>query len=162
MNLLLVLTLSILATIEAADPKEDDLSARMSTDIHNHKILEVGGLKSLTLTVLNEYASHDSKINCDFNWAAENEVVMYSKTYCPYCKKTKNMLSRYPIADLKVIELDRLKDMKAMQSILRHKTGRATVPQLFIGGEFVGGHDETRGLEDRGELRKMFEKARAL
>ncbi|RCN53651.1 Glutaredoxin [Ancylostoma caninum] len=87
---------------------------------------------------------------------------MYSKTYCPYSKKLKKLLNIYAINDLKVIELDRQKEMKGMQSILKRMTGRSTVPQLFIDGEFVGGHDETRAIEDRGELRKMLERARAL
>ncbi|VDK57286.1 unnamed protein product [Cylicostephanus goldi] len=89
-------------------------------------------------------------------------VVMYSKTYCPYSRKLKMILSRYPINDLKVIELDRQKEMKSMQKILKRMTGRSTVPQLFIDGEFIGGHDDTKVIEDRGELRQILMKAKAL
>ncbi|CAJ0609141.1 unnamed protein product [Cylicocyclus nassatus] len=91
-----------------------------------------------------------------------HKVVMYSKTYCPYSRKLKIILSRYPINDLKVIELDRQKEMKNMQRILKRMTGRSTVPQLFIDGEFIGGHDDTKVIEDRGELRQILMKAKAL
>ncbi|VDO41070.1 unnamed protein product [Haemonchus placei] len=90
------------------------------------------------------------------------QVVVYSKTYCPYSKKLKRMLGQYKINDLKIIELDKQKEMKAMQAVLKRMTGKSTVPQLFIGGEFIGGHDETRQIEDKGGLRKLLEKAHAL
>ncbi|PIO70586.1 Glutaredoxin [Teladorsagia circumcincta] len=88
--------------------------------------------------------------------------MVYSKTYCPYSIKLKKLLNAYAISDLKVVELDKQKEMKAMQGALKRITGRSTVPLLFIGGEFVGGHDEVRKIEDRGELRKLLEKAQAL
>ncbi|VDM75294.1 unnamed protein product [Strongylus vulgaris] len=87
---------------------------------------------------------------------------MYSKTYCPYSKKLKKMLNHYAIADLKVVELDKQKEMKNMQNVLKRMTGRSTVPQLFIDGEFIGGHDEMRLIVDRGELQEMLMKAKAL
>ncbi|KAL6723167.1 hypothetical protein Aduo_018198 [Ancylostoma duodenale] len=124
--LLPLATIAIVSCASTKDTKEDEMAARISSDIHSHKVL------------------------------------MYSKTYCPYSKKLKKLLNIYSINDLKVIELDRQKEMKGMQNILKRMTGRSTVPQLFIDGEFVGGHDETRAIEDRGELRKMLERARAL
>ncbi|EYC03573.1 hypothetical protein Y032_0093g2668 [Ancylostoma ceylanicum] len=129
MKLIALFSLATIAMVSGAstkDTKEDEMAARISSDIHSHK------------------------------------VIMYSKTYCPYSKKLKKLLNIYSINDLKVIELDRQKEMKGMQNILKRMTGRSTVPQLFIDGEFVGGHDETRAIEDRGELRKMLERARAL
>ncbi|KAJ1353316.1 hypothetical protein KIN20_009921 [Parelaphostrongylus tenuis] len=91
-----------------------------------------------------------------------HKVVMYSKTYCPYSKKLKKILALYSIKDLKIVELDKEKEMETMQTVLKSITGRSTVPQLFIAGVFVGGHDETRAIEDRGDLRKLLKKAQAL
>ncbi|ETN87217.1 hypothetical protein RB195_025822 [Necator americanus] len=126
MKLLIVISLFVFINADSNETKEEEIAARISTDIHGHKVL------------------------------------IYSKTYCPYSKKLKRLLSYYPIKDLKVIELDRQKEMKGIQNSLKRITGRSTVPQLFIDGEFVGGHDETRAMEDRGELRKLLERARAL
>ncbi|WKY15971.1 hypothetical protein Q1695_000999 [Nippostrongylus brasiliensis] len=92
----------------------------------------------------------------------KHKVMIYSKSYCPYSQKLKKLINRYAISDLKIVELDKQKEMKAMQDALLKMTGRSTVPQLFVGGEFVGGHDETRAIEDRGELRKLLLKAHAL
>ncbi|CAB3399264.1 unnamed protein product [Caenorhabditis bovis] len=91
-----------------------------------------------------------------------HKVMVYSKTYCPYSKKLKKILAGYEINDMKVVELDLAENTREMQDILKTLSGRTTVPQLFINGHFVGGHDETRAIEDKGELRPMLEKAHAL
>ncbi|CAI5455071.1 unnamed protein product [Caenorhabditis angaria] len=91
-----------------------------------------------------------------------HKVMMYSKTYCPYSKKLKAILATYEIDDLKIVELDKSGHTEEMQQILKKYSGRTTVPQLFISGRFIGGHDETRAIEDKGELRPLLEKANAL
>ncbi|KAE9414747.1 hypothetical protein Angca_006944, partial [Angiostrongylus cantonensis] len=90
-----------------------------------------------------------------------HKVVIYSKTYCSYSQKLKKLLTPYPIKDLKIVELDEQKEMEPMQMVLERITGRSTVPQLFIGGDFVGGHDEIRAIEERGDLRRLLKKAQA-
>ncbi|EFO97328.1 hypothetical protein CRE_16811 [Caenorhabditis remanei] len=91
-----------------------------------------------------------------------HKVMVYSKTYCPWSKRLKVILANYEIDDIKIVELDRSNQTEEMQEILKKYSGRTTVPQLFISGKFVGGHDETKAIEERGELRPLLEKAHAL
>ncbi|UMM39574.1 hypothetical protein L5515_016569 [Caenorhabditis briggsae] len=91
-----------------------------------------------------------------------HKVMVYSKTYCPWSKRLKVILANYEIDDMKIVELDRSNQTEEMQEILKKYSGRTTVPQLFISGKFVGGHDETKAIEEKGELRPMLEKAHAL
>lgn len=65
---------------------------------------------------------------------------MYSKTYCPYCTEVKSLFTRLGV-DAKVVELDNLADGADVQAGLASLTGRRTVPQVFIGGQHVGGCD---------------------
>lgn len=91
-----------------------------------------------------------------------HKVMVYSKTYCPWSKRLKAILANYEIDDMKIVELDRSNQTEEMQEILKKYSGRTTVPQLFISGKFVGGHDETKAIEEKGELRPLLEKAHAL
>ena len=66
--------------------------------------------------------------------------MVYSKSYCPYCSEVKSLFKELKVP-AKVIELDDLADGDAVQSTLSGITGMRTVPQVFIGGELVGGCD---------------------
>ncbi|MEW5299557.1 MAG: hypothetical protein WDW38_004403 [Sanguina aurantia] len=85
-------------------------------------------------------------------------VVVYSKTYCPYCTKAKALLT-----DLKVpftaFELDKLGDGDELQSSLQGLTGSRTVPQVFIGGKFLGGCDDTMAANRSGKLATLLKEA---
>jgi len=70
----------------------------------------------------------------------ENPVMVYSKTYCPYCSEVKSLFGRLNVP-AKVVELDNLADGDAIQAGLQTITGRRTVPQVFIAGKHVGGCD---------------------
>lgn len=92
-------------------------------------------------------------------------VVVFSKSYCPYCTKGKNALAAaaasvpsYPGA--KVFELDRMgAEGAAIQAYLTRKTGRRTVPNVFIKGASVGGGDETAALHRRAALAPLIQDA---
>ncbi|KJH41187.1 glutaredoxin [Dictyocaulus viviparus] len=87
---------------------------------------------------------------------------MYSKSYCPYSQKLKHLLNLHSIDDLKIVELDKQKEMKKMQSVLKRITSRSTVPLLFIGGEFIGGYDDSYALEKQGNLSRLLEEVSTL
>lgn len=83
---------------------------------------------------------------------AENAVMVYSKTYCPYCAEVKSLFSRLSVP-AKIVELDELADGAAVQAALKDLTGRGTVPQVFIGGKHIGGCDgELGGGADADQL----------
>lgn len=80
-----------------------------------------------------------------------NRVVIFSKTYCPYCVRAKALLSENGI-NFRLIELDEVDDGPDMQSHLAKKTGQITVPSIFINRRHIGGCAELLGMEQRGEL----------
>jgi len=75
-------------------------------------------------------------------------VVIYSTRVCPSCAAAKELLCRKGIA---FEEID-LTDQPEERARLRERTGRATVPQIFIGDRPVGGYDDLRALDNKGEL----------
>lgn len=81
----------------------------------------------------------------------DNKVVVFSKTWCPSCKKTLDLLNSLK-ANPFVIELDKRDDESELQDILKTMTGARTVPRVFIGGDSIGGNDETQALHSSGEL----------
>ena len=78
-----------------------------------------------------------------------NKVVMYSKDYCPYCARAKALLEQRGVADLEIIQIDR---DPAQRDIMIERTGRRTVPQIFIGDTHVGGCDDLMALDRAGGL----------
>lgn len=86
-----------------------------------------------------------------------NQVVIYSKSYCPYCRATKLLFQRsLPSAQVKVIELDQDVNGSLMQQILLAKTGQRTVPNVFINNQHVGGNDKVQELYRAGTLAQML------
>ncbi|KAA8540803.1 hypothetical protein F0562_024766 [Nyssa sinensis] len=88
-------------------------------------------------------------------------VVVFSKTYCGYCKKVKQLLSQLG-ASYKVIELDVESDGSRLQSALAEWTGQSTVPNVFIGGKHVGGCDAVMEKHQAGKLVPLLTDAGAI
>jgi len=74
----------------------------------------------------------------------ENPVLIFSKTYCPFCNKVKALLTDLGIT-FHAFELDTIDPDEAasMQSALKEKTGQSTVPNVFIREKHIGGCDDT-------------------
>jgi glutaredoxin 3 len=91
-------------------------------------------------------------------------VMVFSKSYCPYSKKAKNILSKYKLGDhYHVLELDQLSSKTdEYQDELGKLTGARTVPRVFINGKFIGGGDDTGALEKSGDLEKLLREAKAI
>ncbi|XP_060204623.1 glutaredoxin [Lycium barbarum] len=92
---------------------------------------------------------------------SSNPVVVFSKTYCGYCTRVKQLLSQLG-ATFKVIELDRESDGDEVQQALLEWTGQRTVPNVFIGGEHVGGCDSVLAKHQQGKLLPMLKDAAAV
>ncbi|KAG2228882.1 hypothetical protein INT48_004922 [Thamnidium elegans] len=78
-------------------------------------------------------------------------VVLYSKTYCPYCKAAKQLISKY-CDDIHVIEVDLEQDARDIQQALYDLTGQYTFPNLFQNQISLGGFDRLSELDRKGEL----------
>jgi peptide-methionine (S)-S-oxide reductase len=95
---------------------------------------------------------------------AEHDVVIFSKTFCPYCRAAKAAIADAGgkvagFASPIIVELDTHEDGAAIQRSLRARTGRATVPNVFVGGSSIGGGDETVALARQGVLSQMIRAA---
>jgi glutaredoxin 3 len=75
-------------------------------------------------------------------------VKIYTTGYCGYCRAAKDLLRRRNVA---FDEVDVTGDDEARHWLVG-RTGRRTVPQIFIGDEPIGGYDELSELDRRGEL----------
>ncbi|KFK33116.1 hypothetical protein AALP_AA6G333100 [Arabis alpina] len=92
---------------------------------------------------------------------SSNSVVVFSKSYCPYCVRVKELLQQLG-ATFKAIELDNESDGAAVQSALGEWTGQRTVPNVFIGGKHIGGCDATTNLHRDGKLVPLLTEAGAV
>ncbi|XP_069793940.1 glutaredoxin 2 isoform X2 [Narcine bancroftii] len=85
------------------------------------------------------------------NHVAKNCVVLFSKSFCPYCKKIKILFQEQDI-NYKAIELDLRKDGTTIQNVLEELTGVRTVPRVFVNGKCIGGATDTFSLHSKGKL----------
>ncbi|KAF9567458.1 glutaredoxin [Mortierella alpina] len=88
---------------------------------------------------------------------ANNAVVVFSKTWCPYCTKAKNLLAKLK-ANAHIVELDEEEDGAAIQAYLRELTKQGTVPNIFINQQHIGGCDDLFALEKNGQLKTLLAK----
>ena len=79
-------------------------------------------------------------------------VTIYTKSWCPYCSAAKELLTRKNVAftEFEITGKADLKDEMVKRS------GRATVPQIFIGETHVGGCDDLYSLDQSGTLDAML------
>ncbi|WOO79214.1 Glutaredoxin-2 [Vanrija pseudolonga] len=85
---------------------------------------------------------------------AENHVVVFSKSYCPYCRRSKATLADLT-EEIKVFELDERDDGSAIQAYLRELNGQSTVPHVYIGQQFIGGNSDLQAIP-KPELEKRI------
>jgi glutaredoxin 3 len=85
------------------------------------------------------------------------QVIIYSKSYCPYCKKTKSLFqSEFPHVKATIFELDQMQEGSELQSALTEVTGQRTVPNVWVKGQFIGGNDDTHNIFRSGKLKEML------
>jgi glutaredoxin 3 len=76
-------------------------------------------------------------------------VLMYSTRVCPYCVMAEKLLQKKGVAQLKKILID---VDPAQRETMMTRTGRRTVPQIYIGDHHVGGYDDLAALDRAGKL----------
>jgi glutaredoxin 3 len=77
------------------------------------------------------------------------DVLMYSTQYCPYCVQAERFLARKGVSHIEKIRVDLEPERREE---MMQKTGRRTVPQIYIAGQHVGGFDELVALDHAGGL----------
>ena len=78
-----------------------------------------------------------------------NRVLMYSTAVCPYCQRAEALLKARGAADIEKIRIDA---DPARRDEMVNRTGRRTVPQIFICETHVGGFDDLAALDRDGKL----------
>lgn len=81
------------------------------------------------------------------------KVVMYATSWCPYCARARQLLERKGV---EFEEID-IEAVPAARAQMISRSGRRTVPQIFIGETHVGGCDDLYDLEARGGLDKLLQ-----
>ena len=81
------------------------------------------------------------------------EVLMYSTAVCPYCVRAEQLLRAKGVADIAKVRIDL---DPARRAEMMEKTGRRTVPQIYIAGTHVGGYDDLVVLDRAGKLVPML------
>ncbi len=85
--------------------------------------------------------------------SAMARVIMYATGWCPYCLRAEALLRSKGVHEIDKIRVD--VDPARREEMIR-KTGRRTVPQIYIGGTHVGGCDELHALDRAGRLDPML------
>lgn len=76
-------------------------------------------------------------------------VEIYTTPFCGYCHAAKRLLAQKGVA---FTEIDVSADPSLRQAMTRRALGRTTVPQIFVGGEHLGGCDDLYALDRAGKL----------
>jgi len=82
------------------------------------------------------------------------KVLMYCTQICPYCVRAEQLLRSKGVFEIEKIRVDLQPEIRVA---MMEKTGRRTVPQIYIGSYHVGGYDDLAALEHQGTLAKLLE-----
>jgi glutaredoxin 3 len=78
-----------------------------------------------------------------------SKVLMYSTAVCPFCIRAEALLKARGVQEIEKVRID-LDPARRDEMIA--KTGRRTVPQIYIGTTHVGGYDDLSALDRQGKL----------
>lgn len=81
------------------------------------------------------------------------DVVMYTTSTCPYCRAAEQLLHSKGIQDISFVRVD-LYPQKRTE--MMERTGRRSVPQIYIGEHHVGGFDDLQALDRSGKLIQLL------
>ncbi|MBI5007040.1 MAG: glutaredoxin 3 [Nitrosomonadales bacterium] len=77
------------------------------------------------------------------------KVIMYCTEVCPYCVRAEHLLRRKGVSEIDKIRIDLHPEQR---DLMIQRTGRRTVPQIYINETHVGGYDDMAALDQDGGL----------
>ena len=80
-------------------------------------------------------------------------ITVYMGPMCSYCDAAKRLLNK---KNIPYKEINIALEEGKMEEMLKKSNGMKTIPQIFIENSHIGGYDELRVLENRGELDKLI------
>jgi glutaredoxin 3 len=155
-------------SLKASDYLDGDLPPRLRLEIRLHMFLCTSCrryLRQLRLAVgaLSLHARTDIDTDEDRILrllpasrqpsGSDTDVVLYTTSWCPYCRRAKALLDRKGIGYLE-IPVDG--NPAKRREMAARAGGRTTVPQIFIRGRAIGGSDELHALEASGDLDRLL------
>ena len=81
-------------------------------------------------------------------------ITMYSTAICPFCVQAERLLRAKGVGEIAKVRVDL---EPARRQEMMEKTGRRTVPQIYIGNTHVGGYDDLVALDRAGKLAPLLE-----
>lgn len=81
------------------------------------------------------------------------KVLMYSTGVCPFCNMAERLLKSKGVADIEKVRVDL---EPARRQEMMERTGRRTVPQIYVGERHVGGYDDLAALDRAGALEALL------
>jgi glutaredoxin 3 len=85
--------------------------------------------------------------------ATAPRVTMYTTAYCGYCVRAERLLAARGVDDVVKVRVD---ENPAERAMMMQRTGRRTVPQIYIGDHHVGGYDDLAALDRAGRLAPLL------
>ncbi|HLU79665.1 MAG TPA: glutaredoxin 3 [Burkholderiaceae bacterium] len=82
------------------------------------------------------------------------KVLMYTTAVCPYCMRAEMLLKQRGVSEIEKIRIDL---EPGQREAMMQRTGRRTVPQIYIGEVHVGGYDDLAALDRAGKLTPLLE-----
>jgi len=82
------------------------------------------------------------------------KVSMYTTAVCPFCVRAEMLLKQRGVAEIEKIRIDLDPEQR---NLMMERTGRRTVPQIYIGDTHVGGYDDLAALDRAGKLKPLLE-----
>lgn len=83
------------------------------------------------------------------------KVLMYCTAVCPYCIRAEQLLHRKGVTEIEKVRVDLQPELRVQ---MMERTGRRTVPQIYINEEHVGGYDDLAAMDRAGGLTPRLEK----
>ena len=80
-------------------------------------------------------------------------ITMYSTAFCPYCVQAERYLKAKGVEDIAIVRVDL---DPALRRTMMERTGRRTVPQIYVGAVHVGGYEDLVALDRAGGLAPLL------
>ena len=80
-------------------------------------------------------------------------VEIYTGSLCAFCDRAKALLNKKGVS---FKEINLASDASKMEEMIKRTNGMKTVPQIFIGGQHIGGNDKLQVLENEGKLNSLL------
>ena len=105
----------------------------------------------VVVTDLSAYEGNSLHEKVD-SFITKHSVALISKSHCPFCRDLKDLLTIQLGVQVHCIEINEHPEGGKIQSYVKSKTGKGTVPVVFIRGECIGGCDDTKAVHAKGDL----------